>query len=392
MRTVAYVCDGFPALSQSFVQNEVRELRALGREPRIFHLYDPDGPDPTAGDLPHTRLPSVRDEPSFAGALLRVARRSPRGLARAVGLAMARPSRYQFHCLGRAVRLLDALGGDTPDRIHAHFARGSASTAMLAAAALGSRFSFTAHANDIFQRPFDVPRKLRRADVTVTVCDYNRRRIEASWPGLGRLTIIPCGVQPQHFARATPYRNRPFRILSVGRLVEKKGFVDLVDACALLRDRGVRFDCEIIGEGPERRTLEGRIERHGLASVVRLAGAKTATEIRDSLEQATVFCLPCVIASDGDLDSQPVVTKEAMAMEVPVVTTDEVGNPEMVDETVGRLVPPRDPRSLADALGELAALDRDELAAMGRAGRRRVEERFDLRVQVRRLLQAWDGA
>jgi glycosyltransferase involved in cell wall biosynthesis len=388
---IAYICDGFPALSQTFVQNELRELHRRGIEPRVFALYRPDGPDPTAGDLAFTRLPSIRESPAFAGALVRVVRRRPLGFMRMVALAAARPSRYQLHCLGRAVRLLDALGADSPERLHAHFARGSASTAMLAAAALGCPFSFTAHANDIFQAPFDVARKLRRADVTITVCEYNRGRIEAMWPGLGRVVIVPCGVRPEQFRRGSPYRSRPFTVVAVSRLVEKKGFDVLVEACSRLRDDGLDFTCRIVGEGPERPRLETLVRHHHLETVVALEGAMTADGIRAALEEASVFVLPNVIAVDGDLDSQPVVTKEAMAMEVPVVTTDEVGNPEIVDSAVGRLVPVHDPAALAGAITELAVLDDGALRAMGEAGRRRIEEKLDLTRLVDDLVAAWVG-
>src|SRR5439155_8134350 len=137
--------------------------------------------------------------------------------------------------------LLDAVGGERLGRVHAHFAKMSASTAMLVAAALGARFSFTAHANDLFQWPFDVPRKLRRADVTITVCEYNRRRVVERWGEVGNVVIVPCGVQPDRFRRTTPYHRDPFTILAESRLVVKKGFDDLIRACGHLRAVGVSF-------------------------------------------------------------------------------------------------------------------------------------------------------
>lgn len=388
---IAYVVDGFPALSQTFVQNELRELAKLGIHPRVFSLYDPHGRDPEADDLPYTRLRSPSADPiAFLLTLARVTWRRPGAVARATALALARPSRLQLHALGRAIFLFDALGSWRPVRLHAHFARVSASTAMLAAAGLRCRFSFTAHANDIFQGPLDIERKLRRADLVVTVCEYNRRRIEAEWPGLASdLVIIPCGVQVDRFVRSRPYRRDPFTIVAVSRLVEKKGFDDLIRACGVLRDRGVEFQARILGDGNQRAKLEALISELRLGALVHLEGAKRPAEIRDALEDASVFCLPCVIAADGDLDSEPVVVKEALAMQVPCVVTDEVGNPEMVDETVGRLVPVHDPDALAAALAEVAVLPVDELRAMGEAGRRRVEVEFSLAQLAAELAASW---
>ncbi|MDQ1402382.1 MAG: hypothetical protein QOG03_698 [Actinomycetota bacterium] len=390
-RSIAYVVDGFPVLSQTFIQNELRELARLGIRPHVFSLYDPTGLDASAGDLAFTRLLSPTKHPgAFIRAAARVARRRPGGLGRTIALALRRPSRLQLHALGRAIVLIDALGSSPPARLHAHFARASASTALLAAAGLRCRFSFTAHANDIFQGPFDVERKLQRADLVVTVCQYNRRRIEAQWPGLARrLVVIPCGVQVDRFRRHHPYRRDPFTIVGVSRLEEKKAFDDLVRACARLRDGGLAFRCRIIGEGTQRPLLERLIAELDLGALVTLEGAMTQDEIREVLEEASVFCLPCVVASNGDLDSQPVVVKEALAMEIPCVVTDEVGNPEMVDAEVGRLVPTRDPAALADALLTVSRLPEAELLVMGRAARKRVEERFSLAQLAAELAASW---
>ena len=390
---LVYVLDQFPALSETFVQNELRELRRRGLDPEVFALYPLRGTaDGSAADIAHTVLPSPsRHLGAVASATARVALRHPVGLAKAVAVASARPSRLQAHCLSKAVLLVASLA-QQPARFHAHFARASASTAMLAAVITGSRFSFTAHAIDIFWKPFDVARKLKRADVTITVCQYNVDYIEEQWPGLGRIAVAPCGVEIGSFSRRSTYSKDPFTILSVARLVEKKGLPTLIEACALLRSEERAFRCRIIGEGPEHDRLARMIETAGLQDFVSLEGAANAREVIAALEEASVFCLPCTIAPNGDRDSQPVVVKEAMAMEVPVVGTAVVAMPEMIDDEVGRLVPADDPVALAAALSELSALPADELAAMGSRGRRRVGEQFSLDQQVTLLIQAWRTA
>lgn len=388
---IVYVVESFPAYSQTFIQNEIRAIRAQGVDPLVLSLYPlHDLEDPTAGDIPHRLLASPSRHPArLAAAALRAALSHPIGLGRAALLVAARPSRLQLHAFGKALLLVDTLRGTRVERLHAHFARASASVAMLGATMLRARFSFTAHAVDIFWRPFDVDRKLRRADVTVTVCDYNRHFIEGQWPGLGTVAVIPCGVDTAQFERRRPYRTSPFTVVAVGRLVEKKGFDDLVAACDILRARGVDVRCRIVGDGEERARLEAMVADRQLEGVVVLTGSRTPEEVRSELEDATVFCLPCRIDRFGNRDSQPVVVKEAMSMELPVVGTREVALPEVVDETVGLLVPPRDPDALADALADLAARRAEDLETMGRRARARVREQFSITDGASALLRAF---
>jgi glycosyltransferase involved in cell wall biosynthesis/O-antigen/teichoic acid export membrane protein len=390
---VVYVLERFPERSETFIQSELRQLRKLGVVPRIFAIQAHQDLDTDASDLPFRRLASVAQHPvRFLGASLRLAFRHPARLARVVALALRRPSRQQMRALAKSILLLDELGPDRPERIHAHFALVSASTAMLTAAAVGSRFSFTGHAYDLFVRPFDMERKLGAADVTLTVCEYNRRFIETTWPGLGHIEVVPCGVDVDRFHRTQPYRRDPFTIVAVGRLVEKKGFDFLIRACALLRDRGVSFRCRILGEGSERGGLERLIEELDLRQAVYLEGSVPPSAVRAALEGASVFCLPCVVASDGNRDSQPVVVKEAMAMGLPVVATAEVGIPEMVDEQTGWLVPPADAAALSCALEEVAVTVEERLVRMGAVARRRVEERFSLAACTGELVTCWERA
>jgi len=393
---VVYVVERFPERSETFILNELRELHRRGVHPFVVALYAVKAADTTVTDVSAEKLPSAAAAPfAVARAVVRVGTRHPIGLLRAMATAVRRPSRFQLHVFAKALLLVESLQRHrvTPDRLHAHFARASASAAMLAARILGCRFSFTAHAMDIFFKPFDIDRKLRAADVSVTVCEYNRRFLEAHWPGLGHLVVVPCGVDPGAFQRTTRYERRdPFTIVAVGRLVEKKGFDVLIEACAELRRQGVAFRCRVIGDGPQREHLAELTHRLELADHLALESYLTPDGVRAALEEASVFCLPCVVAPDGDRDSQPVVIKEAMAMELPVVGSEEVGVPEMVDASTGRLVPPGDARALGAALAELAGMDEEALRQMGRRASERVRERFSLAGQTDGLLSAWRGA
>jgi glycosyltransferase involved in cell wall biosynthesis len=178
--------------------------------------------------------------------------------------------------------------------------------------------------------------------------------------------------------------------VAVGRLVPKKGYDVLIDAVDLI-DPAERPRVTVVGDGPEREALTARVAERGVGDAVTLAGPMEPAAIRELLETAAVLAMPCVVAPDGDRDSMPVVVKEAMAMEIPVIVSDEVGNPEMVAPDRGVLVTPGDAAALADGLRELLARPAAERAAMGAAGRRWVVEHADVRRETQRLSELIEG-
>jgi glycosyltransferase involved in cell wall biosynthesis len=234
-------------------------------------------------------------------------------------------------------------------------------------------FTFTAHAYDIWLDRLLLPEKLRAADLIVTCTDYNRRHLAATYgTPLEKLRVVYHGLDLQRFQRRSrPINERPV-ILSVGRLVEQKGYEDLVRVCADLVQNGYDFECEIIGEGPLRSRLEQVIAELGLQEVVRLPGRLVGDAVLDHYARADVFALFCVEASDGDRDGIPNTMIEAMAMELPVVSTRYTGVPELVaDGVTGLLADCGDRAAMVDAVARL--LTHPELrTTMGAAGRERV--------------------
>jgi glycosyltransferase involved in cell wall biosynthesis len=174
-------------------------------------------------------------------------------------------------------------------------------------------------------------------------------------------------------------------IVAVGRLIAKKGFVDLLRACRLLSERGRSFRCEILGEGPLEQELREEIGQLDLQDCVELPGAKPQHEIREHLAAATVFVLPSVIDPDGGMDNLPTVIMEAMAAGLPVVSTSIGGIPEMVIENeTGFLVPAGNVAALAGAIEKMIN-DRSLARKLGQAGYERTQRFFSIEKNVREL-------
>src|SRR5207302_8365022 len=169
------------------------------------------------------------------------------------------------------------------------------------------------------------------------------------------------------------------------RLIPKKGFSDLIRACALLAEHGKSFRCEIMGEGPLENDLRNEIAQHGLQRYVILAGTKPQSELRQRLAAANVFVLPSVIDPEGGMDNLPTVIMEAMATALPIVSTNIGGIPEMVIENeTGFLLEPADASALADAI-EKVIDDRLLAQRLGHAGYQRAHEFFSIEKNVREL-------
>lgn len=357
-------CEAYPVLSETFVVNEARALAQLGHDVEVLAHERPATPGPDDGGVPVV----YREDDTTARRTLAVARlalRHPLGVARDL---LARP-RWRREENVPPLRLLaptfERIGGR---HLHVHFAAASALDALRAHRILGTPYSVTAHAYDIYARPANLREKLEHAAFATTGCEYTARTLREVAPA-ARVEVIVMGVDPERLRRASPPATGRV-VLAIGRLVEKKGFANLAAAAAHL-DAEVR----VAGDGPLRDTLDG----------VTLLGALTPEQIAAELERAAVLAVPCVIAADGDRDSMPVVAKEALAMEVPVVASDIAGLPELIEPAFGRLVPPGDPQALAAALDELLALSPEERAEMGRAGRAHVAEHANLLTETKKL-------
>ena len=387
---IAYVLKVFPRLSETFVINEIRELERQGVAVHVFSLHAP----PAA--VPHRLLHALEAPIVQVDALERP---SHEQLQRATALLTERIA--EGHDLAERlfpksyVRLAVQLARFVETgfgRLHAHFASRAGHVAMLASTLLGIPYSFTAHAKDIYHEEVDqevLRVKMRLATLVVTVSDFNRQtllRMGSGIPGLERKIVRDYnGVDLALFHPARAEDRLPGRILAVGRLVEKKGFPVLIQACDQLARQGLPFTCDLIGSGDQEPALRALVRERRLDDAVRLRGAVPVEQVAVEMRTASVVVLPCVVAADGNVDALPTVLLEAMACGLPVVSTALSGIPEIVaDGETGYLVPPGDPARLAAVMAPVLE-DRALAERLGRAGRERAADRFDLRTNVARL-------
>jgi colanic acid/amylovoran biosynthesis glycosyltransferase len=372
---IVFVLDQWPELSETFVVNELQALRRMGHSVRVQAARRAANANPEAPADVDVELLDLAARPWRD--LLWLAARRPLACAR----DLVRRRRWRREEWVRPLRALAAPARQVLERgdehLHAHFAAGAALDALRLAQLTGRPYSVTAHAYDIFAQPRNLREKLEGAALVFTGCDYNVVHLRELAPRAAVHEVV-MGVDAGAFRRTRPLPGGR-RVLAVARLVEKKGLEVLVDAAASLGDVRVL----VIGDGPLRPALERRIAQTG--APVTLLGGRAPAQVVEAMQDADVLAMPCVVAADGDRDSMPVVVKEAMAMELLVVASDEVGLPECVMAPWGFLAPPGDAPALAAALQAALALDPDERAAAGAAARAWVGEHADVDAETARM-------
>lgn len=350
IRRVGYVLNIFPKLSETFIAEELAELRRRNIELRVLALQRP------------------RDEPRHQ-------------LIKEAGLEEV--TCYDPEEFEGEMRRFE------PDLIHAHFAREATATARELAGQLGVGFTFTAHGYDIHRKPpADFFERAMAARGVVTVSEANAEFIQSAFKvPSSRLTVIPCGVDLRRFhpnpnAGSLSEDIAPL-ILCVARHVAVKNLPLLFEACAILRQRGIKFRCMIVGDGPLRSELEQLRSRLELDAAVELPGALTQTEVAGCWRQAAIG----VLTSDNE--GMPVALMEAAASGVPVVASAVGGIPELVEDGVtGRLCAPGDAEGFASAIADLLA-NQSLRSSMAHAARARAERLFSVKAQGDALLGFW---
>jgi colanic acid/amylovoran biosynthesis glycosyltransferase len=399
---VALVVHRFPVVSETFVARLGADLLEAGHDVRILATGPPDGDGPvhdfvTTSGLDRRVRHARGNGPLSRGTLARIARTSSVHAMGAIGLgALDRlaPSRTgmarmcaaeapfdvvhaQFGWAGLAAARQRFWGALRTRALVVHF-RGHDITTYVAE-----------HGDRVYARLF------RQADLFIANSAHFRDRAIALGCPADRIRVIGSPIDTDFFAPPPRPRARgdgPLRLVSVGRLVEKKGFADAIAAVRLLGEAGQATTLQIVGDGPLRPHLEADVARLGLGDAVHFAGAATREGVRDALHAADIMLAPSTRSASGDEDAAVNTLKEALATEMPVVATRHGGIPELVlPGENGLLVPERDPRALACAIAELAR-DTATWARLGAAGRKKVVQEYGRDVILRRTLQTYSDA
>jgi colanic acid/amylovoran biosynthesis glycosyltransferase len=399
-RKMAYLLSQYPAVSHTFIFNEITQLRKEG--------FDISTASVNACDRPISKLPESELAEQSATFYLK-----PAGAVKALQSAIFSTFKYPLGVL-RGLFFTLRLGG-SPKRLfyfiealmvgawmskkrlthlHVHFGLAAATAGMIVAKTFPFTYSLTIHGPEEF---YDVSKfyVTEKVDAALFICcigSFARSQLMKVSPSnqWHKFKVVPLGVDQEKFtpsrrlsvAPALPFK-APFEILCVGRLVPAKGQHILVSAVKRLVEENRAVRLRLLGDGPERRSLEERIVTERLTAHVILEGAVNPDRIRDFLRNADVFAL------SSFAEGIPVALMEAMATEIPCVSTMIAGIPELIrDEIDGLLVPPSDEEALAEALRRL--MDEPEFRRrLGRAGRLRVIDRYDLEKNVKALAEVY---
>ena len=391
---LAYLFSRYPVVSQTFCDSEMMALEGLGVPLAIGSLNPP--PD----RFRHPRLvgrkaPVFYPPPSKALESMRRAAETDGSWAPLAELAAEHDAKYgeSYKAATRARNALyfgQVFKEMGVSHVHVHFANRATHTALFMKR-LGIPFSFTAHAQDFMVDLGSdelLAEMAREAEFVAGVSDFSSDLLREKCPdSSGKITRVYNGLDLSSFPKAEVGSDGDvLKIVSVGRLIEFKGFHHLIAACAQLKGRGVAFELTIVGDGPWDEQLKARAAELGVAEEVLFAGVLGGDSIRVLLAASHVFALGAIVDCKGASDILPTVIAEAMASGLPVVSTRLAGIPEMVEDgSTGLLCEPGDELGLADALARMAA-EPETRAAFGAAGMALAAQRFALEVTAAQLL------
>lgn len=366
---IAYLAPEIPALSATFVYNEILQLEELGVDVVPFSVHRPFSEviDMELDELKKKVIYVYEySKTSVAWSHIQLLVNHPLRYLSTLWLFLSDMLKVGFftrNALGLVFRyffagsVADNLIRNQCQHLHVHFAHVPTDIAMYAASFSGITFSVMAHANDLFERGWLLPEKVERSAFFATISEFNIRYLASNKAVvIDKLCIIRCGVNSEQFVQRNDFsENQPIRIGVVGRLVEKKGIDTLIRAIALLKEREQHVKLFVAGSGPLENDLVGLVKSQDLdQNNVMFLGAIPHSQVADFITSLDIFILPCKKDENGDMDGIPVVLMEAMLSGVPVISTDLSGIPELViNEETGLLTQPDDEQGLAEAISNM---------------------------------------
>lgn len=399
MKTVAYLAPELPALSATFVYNEILSLEEHNYRVVPFSVHS------TSAAIKEDRVQQLEERTiyiykeglkSFIIANIRICFFTPGKYFHALATAVKDSVRlgiWNRKGLGQcfrflaACRLAELLRKTDCEHLHVHFAHVPTDIAMYAAIMADIPYSFTAHANDLFERGWLIADKIARSKFVATISEFNRRYMISQGGNCNKIYVIRCGIDSNRFV-ATPFVpcTTPYRVGTLGRLVEKKGFDTALKAIAILRKQDISLQLEIAGSGPLEDDLRQLASQLGLADVVDFSGVKENSDVPAWLQALDLFVLPCRQDKNGDMDGIPVVLMEAMLSGVPVISSRISGIPELISHGKdGLLVNPESAHELSEAM-KLLLMDNALRKKVRKDALRKIKEEFDQEVNICRLI------
>ena len=384
---IAYVVKRYPRFSETFIVNEILQHESAGVDLEIFALR-PSVDTHFQNIISEVRAPvnylptgSVKSG-TFWKRCHQLTKRFPK-----LWTILSKAKHADVVEAYQAIELAAAIADKNITHLHAHFATSANSVARLASKIAGIDYSVTMHAKDIFHESVvksDLRNKISDAKFVVTVSDFNKQYLTSIFGHADKIHRIYNGLDLELFSFSEK-TTCPRKIISIGRLVPKKGFRHLIDACKILAERSVDFSCEIIGTGELEESLRNQISDLGLEHHVLLSGPMPQNVVRDKIREATVFAAPCVIGEDGNRDGLPTVITESLAIGTPCIATDVTGIPEIIrHEETGIIVAQESPKELALEVERL--LDSPERCKrLAKNGRHLIEHEFDAATNVQQI-------
>lgn len=391
---IGYVLNTYPAPSHSFIRREIRALerRGFGIDRMAMRSFDGPLPDPAdREEAAATTYVVAMGLGAMIWAVFLVGLRAPLRIYTALALALRASRRSEAGLVKHLIYFAEAaivarrMLDHNLDRLHAHFGTNAATVAMLASEMTGRPFSFTVHGPEEFDKPqaISLALKLQRAEFSVAISSFGRSQLcrlvdNRVWP---RIKVVHCGIEARLYENARPLPvTRPVTMVNIGRFVEQKGHLLLIEAMAEVQRRGVDVRLVLVGDGPLRRPIERAIAQEGLGARITLAGWQDEAGVRRAIDDAHALVLPSFA------EGLPMVVMESLASSRPVIATWVAGVPELMqDQRTGWLVPAGDASALAEAITDLATASEDKLRRMASTGRARVLMRHNVDVEAGKL-------
>jgi len=381
MKKIAYIIPHFPVLSETFVGTEIRAMQGQGHTIIPISLGE-GNTDYQPQDEPLAAKTIYFQQLSYTDAL-RAIPYFNLSLVKAIQFAIKQQGISTQSLLFTAAKIAHIVAKSECTHIHAHFAQASTATAIVIARLLGITVSFVGHGYDVYATPSDLPLKLASSDMTIAVCDAMKDdflELHAST----NVHCVNCGIEPDRFKMLIHQPKEQKKIVFIGRLCQTKGIEDLLSALALIPPEH-RPKLDIVGDGELRQSLENLVDTLSIREQVTFLGKKTAEWIIANAENYLGLVAPFKTAINGDRDTGPVVVKEAMAIGLPVITTNFMGCKEMVSEETGYKVEVGDISSLAERIHHLCQLSFEQWQVLSKKSRERVTQLFTSESQAKIL-------